>query len=154
VYRQWSNVGPMRPDEVCCMHLHHIGYVVESIEKAMPGFLRSLGARWDGQIFEDPHQKVKVAFLATHPQDAQIELVEPAAGDSPITKFLQNRGGGLHHCCYEVENLQDGISAMRKQGALLAKPPKPAVAFHGRLIAWLITPEKLLVELLQKGTET
>ena len=144
----------MNPDKVWSMHLHHIGYVVESIEKAMPGFLRSLGGRWDGQVFEDPHQKVRVAFLTTHAQDAQIELVEPAAGDSPVAKFLQNRGGGLHHCCYEVENLQQGITAMRKEGALLAKPPKPAVAFSGRPIAWLLTAEKLLVELLQKGTET
>jgi hypothetical protein len=41
---------------------------------------------------------------------------------------------------------------MRRDGALLAKRPKPAVAFGGRLIAWVLTPEKLLVELLQKGT--
>jgi methylmalonyl-CoA/ethylmalonyl-CoA epimerase len=135
------------------MRLHHIGYVVESIENAMPGFLRSLSARWDGQIFEDPHQKVRVAFLSTGSLDAQIELVEPAANDSPISKFLQGRGGGLHHCCYEVENLDECISTMRRDGALLAKHPKPAVAFKGRLIAWLLTPEKLLVELLQKGAE-
>jgi methylmalonyl-CoA/ethylmalonyl-CoA epimerase len=140
----------MVPDEFVAMHLHHIGYVVESIEKAMPGFLRSLGARWDGQIFEDPHQKVRVAFLSTDSLDAQIELVEPAADDSPISKFLRERGGGLHHCCYEVGNLEECIFTMRREGALLAKNPKPAVAFRGRLIAWLLTSEKLLVELLQK----
>jgi methylmalonyl-CoA/ethylmalonyl-CoA epimerase len=136
------------------MHLHHIGYVVESIEKAMPGFVRSLGARWDGQIFEDPYQKVRVAFLSTNSLDAQIELVEPAGDDSPISRFLRERGGGLHHCCYEVGDLKECISAMRREGALLAKNPKPAVAFSGRMIAWLVTSEKLLVELLQKGTET
>ena len=136
------------------MHLHHIGYVVESIEKAMPGFVRSLGARWDGQIFEDPYQKVRVAFLSTNSLDAQIELVEPAGNDSPISRFLRERGGGLHHCCYEVGDLKECISAMRREGALLAKNPKPAVAFSGRMIAWLVTSEKLLVELLQKGTET
>jgi len=81
------------------------------------------------------------------------KIVEPAADDSPISKFLQNRGGGLHHCCYEVENPKEQISAMRREGALLAKPPKPAVAFSGRLIAWLLTSEKLLVELLEKGAE-
>jgi methylmalonyl-CoA/ethylmalonyl-CoA epimerase len=135
------------------MHLHHIGYVVESIEKAMPGFLRSLGARWDGQIFEDPYQKVRVAFLSTNRLDAQIELVEPAGDDSPISRFLRERGGGLHHCCYEVGDLKECISAMRREGALLAKNPKPAVAFRGRMIAWLVTSERFLVELLQKGTE-
>jgi len=133
------------------MHLHHIGYVVESIENAMPGFLRSLGATWDEQIFDDPHQKVRVAFLTTDNLDAQIELIEPATDDSPISRFLRERGGGLHHCCYEVGNLKESISTMRSEGALLAKNPKPAVAFGGRLIAWLFTSEKLLVELLQKG---
>jgi len=98
------------------MHLHHIGYVVESIEKAMPGFVRSLGARWDGQIFEDPYQKVRVAFLSTNSLDAQIELVEPAGNDSPISRFLRERGGGLHHCCYEVGDLKECISAMRREG--------------------------------------
>jgi methylmalonyl-CoA/ethylmalonyl-CoA epimerase len=134
------------------MHLHHIGYVVESIERAMPGFLRNLRARWDGQIFRDPYQKVRVAFLSTDSLDAQIELVEPAADDSPVCKFLRDRGGGLHHCCYEVENLDECISTMRREGALLTKRPKPAVAFGGRSIAWLLTPERLLVELLEKGT--
>lgn len=134
------------------MHLHHVGYVVESIESAMPGFLRSLGARWDGQIFDDPYQKVRVAFLSTESRDPQIELVQPAVDDSPVSTFLQVRGGGLHHCCYEVESIDESISTMRRDGALLAKRSKPAVAFGGRLVAWLLTPEKLLVELLQKGT--
>lgn len=115
----------------------------------MPGFLRSLLANWDGQIFEDPYQKVRVAFLITDRRDARIELVQPAVEDSPVSKFLQDRGGGLHHCCYEVNNLDESISTMRSAGALLAKRPKPAVALEGRRVAWLITQEKLLVELLE-----
>ena len=47
------------------------------------------GGEWDAQIFEDPQQKVKVAFLTTRPGDAQIELVEPAAADSPVLRFLE-----------------------------------------------------------------
>src|SRR5580704_14141644 len=100
----------------------------------MPAFVHSLDASWDGQIWEDPHQKVKVAFLATAPGDAQIELVAPLGSDTPVYRFLE-RGGGLHHLCY---------AAMRSQGALLARPPKPDVAFAGRRIAWVITAEKLL----------
>ena len=143
-------MGPLTAH--AAMHLHHIGYVVESIENALPGLLRSLGANWDGYIFEDPYQKVRAAFLSTDRLDAQIELIQPTADDSPVSKFLQERGGGLHHCCFEVQSLDESISTMRKEGALLAKRPRPAVAFGGRLIAWLLTPEKLLVELLQKGT--
>ncbi|HLI63634.1 MAG TPA: VOC family protein, partial [Terriglobales bacterium] len=117
---------------------------------AMPGFLRSLAATWDGQVFHDPLQKVRVAFLATRAQDALIELVEAAGDDSPVLRFLQERGGGLHHLCYEVADLEQELAEFRSRGAMIAKRPKPAVAFAGRRIAWVITAEKLLVELLEE----
>jgi methylmalonyl-CoA/ethylmalonyl-CoA epimerase len=132
------------------LRLHHMGYVVASIEKAMPGFVRSLAATWDERIIHDPLQKVKVAFLTTRAGDPQIELVEPAGDDAPVLRFLNQRGGGLHHVCYEVGDLERGLEEFRSRGAMIAKRPKPAVAFAGRRIAWLITPEKLLVELLEE----
>ena len=132
------------------MRLHHLGFVVADIAAAMPGFVRSMAATWDEQIFVDPHQKVKVAFLTTRPGDPQIELVEPNAGDSPVLRFLQEKGGGLHHACYEVEDLERGLTDFRSRGSIIVKRPKPAVAFNGRRIAWLLTPEKFLVELLEE----
>jgi methylmalonyl-CoA/ethylmalonyl-CoA epimerase len=125
--------------------------VVANIETAMPGFLRSLAAEWDGHVFHDPLQKVRVAFLATRAQDPLIELVEPAGDDSPVSRFLQERGGGLHHVCYEVAHLEEELIAFRSRGASIAKRPLPAVAFGGRRIAWVITSEKLLVELLEEA---
>lgn len=126
-----------------------MGYVVRDIESSMRGFVHSLQATWDNRIFDDPHQKVRVAFLSTRPGDAQIELVQPASEDSPVHRFLFEKGGGLHHACYETPDLEAQISEMRSRGALLAKRPKPAVAFEGRRIAWLITKEGFLVELLE-----
>jgi len=133
------------------LRLHHLGFVVANIETAMPGFLRSLVAEWNGQVFHDPLQKVRVAFLATRAQDPAIELVEPAGDDSPVSRFLQERGGGLHHVCYEVADLEKELTAFRSRGASIAKRPLPAVAFGGRRIAWVITSEKLLVELLEEA---
>jgi methylmalonyl-CoA/ethylmalonyl-CoA epimerase len=124
---------------------------VADIEAGLPAFERSLGAVWDGQIWEDPHQRVKVAFLATSPGEALIELVTPVGTASPVYRFLEQRGGGLHHMCYEVEDLTAAIAEMRSRRALLVRPPKPAVAFAGRPIAWLLTAEKLLVELLERS---
>jgi methylmalonyl-CoA/ethylmalonyl-CoA epimerase len=135
------------------VRLHHMGYVVRDIEPAMRGFVHSLQATWDSRIFDDPHQKVRVAFLTTRPEDAQIELVQPAGEDSPVYRFLQEKGGGLHHACYEVRNLEAQIEEMRSRGALLAKRPRPAVAFEGRRIAWLLTAEKFLIELLESTAE-
>ena len=132
------------------LDLHHVGFVVKEITSTIRGFQRSLDAAWDGAIFEDPNQKVKVAFLSTQANAAQIELVEPAAAGSPVAKFLQDRGGGLHHVCYEVQDIEQALAVFKARGAVIAKRPLPAVAFDGRRIAWIITAEKLLVELLEQ----
>jgi methylmalonyl-CoA/ethylmalonyl-CoA epimerase len=130
------------------MRLHHIGFVVASIEASVPGFLRSLGATWNGHIVADPIQKVKVAFIVP-PSDLQIELVEASGKDSPVNRFLREKGPGLHHLCYEAKNLTEVLLELRSKGALLVRPPKPAIAFGGRQIAWLLTADKLLLELLE-----
>jgi methylmalonyl-CoA/ethylmalonyl-CoA epimerase len=129
--------------------LHHIGFVVPTIALAVEGFLNSLNATWDRQVFEDPLQKVKVAFLSTRPGEPQIELVEPVGEKSPVRRFLVEKGGGLHHVCYETDSLDAGLQAFRAHRAILVRRPMPAVAFSGRRIAWVLTPEKLLVELLE-----
>lgn len=129
------------------MRLHHLGFVVADIRSSARGFIHSLAANWDGYIYHDPHQKVGVTFLATRTGDPLIELIEPAGEDSPVFKFLQ-AGGGLHHVCYEVPDLDLQLKEMRARGALICRRPKPAVAFQGRRIAWLLTPERLLMELL------
>lgn len=132
------------------MRLHHLGFVVADIAASLPGFQKSMAATWDEQIFYDPNQKVRVTFLTTRPGDAQIELVEPAGDDSPVLRFLNEKGGGLHHACYEVADLEASLADFRNRGSLMVKRPKPAVAFQGRRIAWLLTPEKFLVELLEE----
>lgn len=131
------------------MRLHHVGFVVGSIESSIRGFRHSLGMTWDGAIYHDPTQKVRVTFLATGPNCAQIELVEPASGDSPVTKFLA-KGGGQHHLCYEVDNIEEALGVFKSRRSVIVQRPCPAVAFNGRRIAWFVTPEKLVVELLEK----
>jgi methylmalonyl-CoA/ethylmalonyl-CoA epimerase len=126
-----------------------MGFVVADIAAAMPKFVRSMAAEWDGTIIEDPLQRVKVAFMATRAGDAQIELVQPVGESSPVQRFLQ-QGGGMHHLCYEVAELEAELTAFRSRGAVIASRPKPAVAFGGRRIAWVITSEKFLVELLEE----
>jgi methylmalonyl-CoA/ethylmalonyl-CoA epimerase len=128
--------------------LHHVGFVVQSIEAAMPGFLNSMNGTWDEKIIHDPIQAVKVAFLSTPGTDVQIELVEPAGDRNPVSVFLA-KGGGLHHVCYQVEDCDATIAAMRERKALLVKRSRPAAAFGGRRIAWMLTAEKLLIEFVE-----
>jgi len=129
---------------------HHIGFVVASIQSSVQGFLDALQAEWDGKIFHDPNQSVRVAFLGSkHATNPVLELVEPAGNDSPVIPFLK-RGGGLHHLCYEIANLEDQLALSRAQGGLVVRPPLPAVAFGGRRIAWVYTKNKLLLEYLER----
>ncbi len=130
--------------------LHHIGYVVASIAESIDRWRLELSAISVTEVFEDPIQRARVAFLSLPPDGlAKVELVEGLGSDSPIARFL-DKGGGLHHLCFEVDELDQHISSMQAQKAMLVRHPKPAVAFGGRLIAWMLTREKLLVEYLER----
>jgi len=131
--------------------LHHIGFVVSSIANCIEGFAFSIGADWNGTIFHDPLQKARVTFLRTpFPGDPLIELIEPAGERSTVLRFLQ-KGGGLHHLCYEVDDLGAQLKAVQLKGAIVVRRPLPAVAFENRPIAWAVTKEKLLVEYLERS---
>jgi len=129
---------------------HHVGFVVASIEQSIQAFADSIGGAWDGAVFDDPHQAVRVAFLrGASPADPLIELVEPAGERSPVARFLE-RGGGLHHVCFETRDLERQLAESRARGGVVTSPPQPAVAFGGRRIAWVYTRQKLLVEYLER----
>lgn len=148
---QSSGQNPAGPTMIPA-RFHHVGFAVASINRAGDGFARSLGGSWDGQIFHDPLQEARVTFLRYgSAENPLIELIEPAGESSPLHKFVRS-GGGLHHICYEVGSLEAQIQQSRSNGCLIVKPPLPAVAFGGRRIAWVYTPERLLVEYLE-GTQ-
>jgi methylmalonyl-CoA/ethylmalonyl-CoA epimerase len=152
---EWSHPHPMISSMDATLSpdsgkLHHIGFIVASISESVQGFIDSLQAEWDGKIFHDPNQVVRVTFLKIQQGEAPLlELVEPAGEKSPVNSFLQ-KGGGLHHVCYEVENLEQTLAFSRSKGAIITRRPMPAVAFAGRRIAWVYMKSKLLVEYLER----
>jgi methylmalonyl-CoA/ethylmalonyl-CoA epimerase len=131
------------------LRIHHIGFVVDSIERTGKSFAESLALTWNQKVFFDPLQKVSVTFMKSiYQAEPQIELVEPVGEDSPVRSFLL-KGGGLHHLCYEVPCLETQLEMSRSQGGKLVRRPMPAVAFSGRRIAWVYGKEKLLIEFLE-----
>ena len=131
------------------LKLHHIGFVVFSLRESAESFALSLGAAWDGNIVFDPLQKVRVTFFkGRNLTDPLIELVEPGEPESPVSRFLK-RGGGLHHLCYEVKDLDSHLRFCQSVGTIIIRPPVPAVAFGGRRIAWAVTKKRLLMEFLE-----
>lgn len=85
-------------------HIEHIGIAVKSIEESLPYYETVLGFKCYA-IEEVADQKVKTAFLKVG--ETKLELLEPTAEDSPIAKFLENRGPGIHHIAFAVE---DGVA--------------------------------------------
>jgi len=131
--------------------LHHIGYVVASIADGIDRWRLALSAISVTEIYEDEIQQARVAFLDLPPTGlTKVELVEPLGQDSRVAGFL-NEGGGLHHLCFEVDDIELQISQMKVQKAMLLRRPQPAVAFGGRRIGWMLTREKLLIEYLERA---
>jgi methylmalonyl-CoA/ethylmalonyl-CoA epimerase len=133
--------------------LHHVGLVVPAIAPVAERSARHLHAAWDGVVHHDPLQNVRVTFLETGVAGAaSIELVEPVDDTSPVVAFLR-KGGGLHYLCYEVASLDAQMERCRAEGAVMVKPPLPAVAFAGRRIFWSLSRDRLLVEWLEAPSD-
>jgi methylmalonyl-CoA/ethylmalonyl-CoA epimerase len=129
---------------------HHVGIVLASIDAEVSSYETTLNLRVVSGPFIDPLQEARVIFLSGgQPAEAAIELVEPTSETSPVASFLK-RGGGMHHICYLTKNLEGELARVRALGALIVRPPVPAVAFQGRRIAWVYTRQRLLVELLEE----
>lgn len=128
--------------------LHHIGIVVPQIRPVLQGFAASIGAQANSEIIYDPLQQVSVAFMRSSSPGAAIELIEPAAENCPVSNLARS-GGGLHHLCYEVSDLEAELQLSRSHGGIVVRKPVPAVAFGGRRIAWVFTKYRLLLEYLE-----
>lgn len=130
------------------MKLHHVGIVVQDLEAWGEAYASSLGLVQDAEIVHDPIQKVRVQFWRDEAANL-VELIEPAAPDSPVWGELK-KGGGLNHLCYEVDDIEGRVQDAVAGGAILAVTPVPAVALSGRRIAFLYLRKVGLIEFVEK----
>lgn len=96
--------------------LHHVGIAVESIDEALVLYEDALGIPAVKRV-EVPAEKVNVAMLPVG--DPRIELVEAASPDSPIARFLTQRGPGIHHIALEVQDLDATVERLKASGRRL-----------------------------------
>jgi methylmalonyl-CoA/ethylmalonyl-CoA epimerase len=127
---------------------HHVGIAVRDLRSASDSLEKLFRYRLSSGPFDDRTQKVSVCFLRRAGDDTVLELVAPLGPDSPIARTLE-KGGGTYHVCYQVADMQRAVDHLRSEGCLLLSDPVPAIAFEMREIAWLMTPARLLVELVQ-----
>ncbi|NLS79725.1 MAG: methylmalonyl-CoA epimerase [Chloroflexi bacterium] len=127
----------------------HIGIAVKSIAEAERFYVQGLGIELD-HTEDVPEQGVKVAFLPTG--ESELELLEPLSEASPVAKFLEKRGEGIHHICLEVADIEAALSQLAAQGAeLIDKAPRRGA--EGKRVAFIHprSAHGVLIELVEKA---
>ncbi len=127
--------------------IDHIGIAVDSIEKWVGYYKDVLGLEFKGSE-EVAEQKVRVAFFKIG--ESKIELLEPTSDDSPIAKFLEKRGGGIHHIAVLVDDIDAALTRHHEAGARLIDN-EPRIGAHNMRIAFIHpkTSGGVLMELCQ-----
>ena len=147
------NLSPILEIPMLPLRLHHIGQAVPGISAAAARLIRAFGYHEATPILHDPLQTALVQFLLLPPETVYLELVAPDSPQSKLTHAAR-RGGSLHHLCYLSGPLDLQIAALEAEGLRLISDPTPAVAFDGRRICWLLGPDQVLIELVERRTLT
>lgn len=129
-------------------HIEHIGIAVKSLEHAIPYYENVLGLECYA-IEEVQDQKVKTAFFQVG--ETKIELLEATDSESPIAKFIEKRGEGVHHIAFCVNSVTKGLEKMEAAGINLIDK-KPRKGAEGLNIAFLHpkSTQGVLTELCEK----
>ena len=129
------------------MKINHLGIATKGIDEALRFWGEALGLEnVHTEVVED--QKVRVAMLPIG--ESRIELLEPTSEDSPISKFLEKRGGGIHHIAVEVEDIEASLLKLKANGMRLIDE-RPRIGAEGCLVAFVhpSSANGVLLELVQ-----
>ena len=129
------------------MKIDHIGYAVKRINRALTSFVK-LGFQFEPTI-DDVDRNVKLAF--GEKDGYRIELVAPLdkKQKSPVDQYLENAIGTPYHICYQSEDFDNEIKQLESQGFKVIIEPKPAVAFGGKRVVFLMSIGFGLMEIVE-----
>ena len=130
------------------MRIDHIGFAVKRIDRAITA-LQKLGYEF-GSVIDDTDRNVKLVF--GDKDGYRIELVAPLdkKQESPVDQYLSNMVGTPYHICYESESFDTEIDELIKQGYKVVIEPRPAVAFGGRRVEFMMNIGFGLLEIVEK----
>ncbi|MBI9044523.1 MAG: methylmalonyl-CoA epimerase [Anaerolineaceae bacterium] len=112
--------------------IHHVALVVPELDTALNFWRDTVGVPLD-HIEEVPSQQSKIAMLSTG--ETVLELVQPTSADSGLAKYLDKRGAGMHHICFEVDNISEMLITLKEKGVrLIDEEPKE---LEGRKMAFI-----------------
>lgn len=115
--------------------LNHVAIAVRDIGKASALYRDTLGAKVTAPVAQPAHG-VTVVFVEL--PNTKIEFLEPLGADSPIAKFLdKNPDGGIHHVCYEVDDIIAARDHLKAQGARILGNGEPKIGAHDKPVLFL-----------------
>ncbi|MCC0003353.1 MAG: methylmalonyl-CoA epimerase [Methylobacteriaceae bacterium] len=115
--------------------LNHVAIAVNDLEKSAALYRDTLGAKVSAPQPE-PNHGVTVVFIEL--PNTKIELLQPLGADSPIAKFLEkNPDGGMHHVCYEVDDILVARDHLKAKGARVLGDGNPKIGAHGKPVLFL-----------------
>jgi LAO/AO transport system kinase len=131
-------------------YINHLGIATKGIDEALVFWVGALGLENVHTEIVD-EQKVRVAMLPLG--ESRIELLEPTSADSPISKFLEKRGGGIHHIAVEVNDIAASLAKLKAKGVRLIDE-SPRIGAEGCLVAFVhpSSANGVLLELVQTNT--
>ncbi len=115
--------------------LNHVAIATPSVAEASKIYRDTLGAKVSAPVPQPDHGVITV-FIEL--PNTKIELLEPLGESSPITGFLaKNPKGGIHHVCYEVDDINVACARMVEKGATITGDGKPKIGAHGKPVVFL-----------------
>lgn len=128
------------------MLIDHIGIAVLELQQGIDLWTKIFGYTQQTQPVENTRQQVWVVFL-TKQNSLTIKLIAPTSEDSPLYRFAK-RGGGLHHLCFKVGDIETSVLELQNQGLRILAEPQPGEAFCNDLIAFLSARNGLNIEII------
>lgn len=131
------------------MKIDHIGIAVKSLADSVKVYEDLIGLKVSGYDQVDD-QGVRVAMLPIG--ESRIELLEPITSESPIQKFMTNRGEGIHHIAVHVDNIEEALERLKGAGARLIDST-PRMGAHNTRVAFVhpSSTHGVLLELVEHG---
>jgi methylmalonyl-CoA/ethylmalonyl-CoA epimerase len=115
--------------------LNHVAIAVNDLNRSIALYRDTLGARVSPPL-PQPEHGVTVVFVEL--PNTKIELLEPLGDNSPIAKFLEkNSDGGMHHVCYEVQDIRIARDRLKEKGARVLGEGEPKIGAHGKPVLFL-----------------
>ena len=128
------------------IEIDHLGIAVRNLEESLRFYRDALGMSVSGTESVEI-ERVRVAML---PAGARVELLEATDADSPIAKFIQKCGPGLHHVAIAVDDLPAAVARLREHGARILNEPQIGAGGHTYVFVHPSSTGGVLLELIQK----